>query len=429
MKRVLILFFLFSLATISSLMAQQSYMEVTAPGRTTLNLAIAPPVPLSGAAAVDSAREISDALHFDLSLAGPFAVLPGEVTDTRGGIRPGEFDYGPWRALSAELLIKSGYQLSGENLVAEFRLMDVKLERELLAKRYTGKRGDLRKMAHTFCNEVMQLITGEKGPFTGKIAFVSTATGNKEIYLMDFDGYNVQRLTRNGSINLNPDFAPDGREIIYTTYRHGNPDLYRRELFSGTEARVSAQKGLNATATYAPDGAKIALTLSKDGNSEIYVISKDGGIVARLTKNPAIDVSPAWSPDGSRLAFVSDRLGKPQVFVMNADGSGTRRLTTAGAYNVSPRWSPKGDRIVYCRKEGEGFQIYTISPDGKNDTRLTSDGNNEHPRWSPDGRFIAYSSKQGGREAIYVMRADGSSQVKVSRGKSADSHPVVSVNW
>ncbi len=427
MKKIIIaLILLLGLPAISP--AEQGYLEVAAPGNRQLQLAVAPPKNLSGASAADVAKEITDVFQFDMTLAGPFSVMPGQGSDSSSGIRVGEFDFAPWKSAGADLLIKTGYILSGGNVTLECRLYDVLRQKELAAKRYSGSRQDLRKIAHTFSDEIMRVMTGEKGPFSTKTAFVSTSTGNKEIYLMDYDGYNVQRITKNGSINLNPDFFPDGREIIFTSYKRGNPDLYRRELFSGTEARISSSRGINVTGAVSPDGKRIALAMSKDGNSEIYTIGKDGKNPVRLTNNPAIDVSPAWSPDGTKIAFVSDRLGKPQVFIMNADGSNARRLTTNGAYNVSPRWSPKGDRILYCRQMG-GFQIFGIAPDGTGDTQLTNDGSNEHPRWSPDGRYITFSSKRGGKEAIYVMRADGSGQMKVSRGKGGDSHPVWSPRW
>ena len=427
MKKFLVVLLLLCIPSL--LQAQQGYLEVTAPGNRQMQLAIAQPVSLFGGQNADIAKGISEVFNFDLTLAGPFTVMPAPPSESRSGIRPGEFDFAPWQAAGANLLVKSGYTLSADSLTIEFRLYDVSRGRELVAKRYSGKRADLRKMVHTFSDEIMLAVTGERGPFTGKIAFVSKATGNKEISLMDYDGHNVQRLTKNGSINLDPDFSPDGRELIYTSYKRRNPDLYRRELFSGTEARISARPGINITGAWSPDGGKIALAMSKDGNSEIYTISKDGKQLARLTNNSAIEVSPAWSPDGSRIAFVSDRLGKPQVFVMNTDGSNVRRLTTSGAYNVSPRWSPKGDRIAYCRQTSAGFQIFVINADGSNDSQLTTDGSNEHPRWSPDGRFITFSSTRSGKEAIYVMRSDGSGQTRVSRGKGADSHPVWSPRW
>jgi TolB protein len=408
---------------------QQSFLEVTAPGNRQLQMAIPLSKSLDGMQNSNIAKEINDALRFDMTLAGPFSVMATAGNSDSSGIRPGEFDFTPWRAAGADLLVKSGYKVAGSTVTVEFRLYDVLKGKELAAKRYSGTIHDLRKISHMFDDQIMLTVTGEMGPFTGKIAFVSRETGNKEIYLMDYDGYNVQRLTRNGSINIGPDFSPNGREIIYTSYKRRNPDLFRRELFTGAEADISHHHGINITGAYSPDGKRIALAMSKDGNSEIYLIDTSGKVLARLTSNRAIDVSPSWSPDGSKIAFTSDRLGRPQIFIMNSDGSNVHRLTTNGAYNDRPRWSPKGDQIAYCRMEGSGFQIYVINPDGSGDTRLTSEGSNEHPRWSPDGRFITFSSKRGGNEAIYVMRADGTGQTKVSRGHSADSHPTWSNRW
>ncbi|WP_243372324.1 Tol-Pal system beta propeller repeat protein TolB [Geotalea sp. SG265] len=410
-----------------SIMADD-YLEITAPGNRQPQLAIARPIPLSGSANTELAKAIADILAFDLTLSGKFTIMPSPPAETKTGIRSGEFDLAPWQTAGANLLVKSGYIDNGQTVTMEFRFFDVSRGKELAVKRYTGKRADHRKIAHMFSNDILRSVTGEAGPFTGKTAFVSTASGTKEIYLMDYDGYNVQRLTKNGSINLNPDFSPSGKELIYTSYKRRNPDLYRRELLSGSEARISSHPGINVTGAWSPDGSRIALAMSKDGNSEIYTISKDGKNPARLTHNPAIDVSPAWSPDGSRIAFVSDRLGKPQIFIMNVDGSHVTRLTTSGAYNVSPRWSPKGNTIAYCRQEG-GFQIHVINVDGSNDIQLTNAGSNEHPRWSPDGRFITFSSTRGGKEGIYVMRSDGTGQVRVSRGNNADSHPTWSPWW
>lgn len=408
--------------------SQEGYREVTASGAHKLTLTVDKPRRMGGSDDAKVAHETAEALQFDMVLAGPFTVTAPPASAAAAGIRPGEFDFAPWRGAGVDLLIKSGYTVSGNSMAMEFRLYNITQGKEILAKRYSGRPGDVRRIAHTFSDDVMEALTGERGPFTGKIAFVSTRAGAKAIFLMDYDGHNVQQLTKNRSINLNPDFSPNGREIIFTSYRLGNPDLFRRELFTGAEARVSSHRGINATGAWAPNGKSIALTLSKDGNSEIYTIGPDGKNTRRLTNTAAIEVSPAWSPDGRQIVFVSDRFGKPQLFIMNSNGTGVRRLTANGSYNVSPRWSPKGDRIVYSRQEG-GFQIYSINPDGSNDTRLTSYGSNEHPRWSPDGRFITFSSTRDGAEAIYVMRADGSGQTRVSSGRARDSHPTWSPRW
>jgi TolB protein len=419
-----ILFFLCITAlTATSCLAQESYLNVTAPGNRPMRLAIATPVAISGTADPAAAEELSEVFRFDLTLAGPFDVQVSPPSSTVEGIAPGSFDMTPWKLAGDDLLLKAGYSITGGNALVECHLYDLSSGNELTAKRFSGRTVELRRMAHLFSDEIMRAITGIAGPFSGKIAFVSNVTGNKEIYLMDYDGYNVLRLTGNGSINVNPSFSPVDKEILFTSYKDGNPDLFRRELYSGTESRISARRGLNIGGAWSPDGNRIALSMSVHGNPQIYVIDNDGRLLERLTHDDAIDISPSWSPDGTHIAFVSDREGGPQVFIMDADGKNVHRLTYDGNYNVSPSWSPKGDRIAYCRREEGGFRIYTINPDGSSDTPLTDEGWNEHPRWSPDGRYITFSSKRDGRDAIFVMRADGTGQVRVSRGKGADSQP------
>ncbi len=410
------------LTMVASAPAQESYLEVTASGSSQSSLAVATPLRLEGKENPEVAREVAEVLAFDMTLSGLFQVAAKDPE--RGGIRPGEFSYAPWKVGGAKLLVKSGYSITGDRLTLELRLYDLLLEKQVTAKRLAGSIKDVRRLAHAFSDEILRTLTGQSGPFTGKIAFVSKRTGNKEIYLMDYDGHNPQQLTKNRSINLNPDFFPNGREIVYTTYKNRNPDLYRRELYTGAEAKVSTQRGLNVTASVAPGGEKIALAMSKEGHSQIYIINPQGKQLARLTNSSALEVSPAWSPDGKQIAFVSDRLGKPQIFVVNSDGSELRRLTTSGAYNVEPRWSPRGKVIAYCRQMGGGFQIFLINTDGSGNVQITSEGSNEHPRWSPDGRFITFSSKRGGKESVYVMRADGSGQTKVSQNGGSDTHPV-----
>lgn len=421
MKIILtVLALLLSLPAVSQ--AQNSYIEITAPGNRQLKMAVDVPRSLDTPAA-EKAREMGEVIAFDVNMSGVSIAEIKEQPSLSRGVFFSETDFASWLNSGYDLLVRGEYGIAGDNLTVEFRLFDVPNRKMMTAKRYLGKTGDLRRFAHSFADEILRIMTGEPGCFTTHIAFVTTKSGNKEIAVMDWDGNAPRLLTRNHSININPDFSPNGREIIFTSYKRNNPDLYRRPLSSPAEVPVSSRGGLNITGAWSPDGSRIALALSKDGNSEIYSIARDGSNPVRLTVNPAIEVSPTWSPNGSQIAFVSDRLGKPQIFVMNADGGGVRRLTTSGAYNVTPRWSPKGDRIVYARMEGGGFQIHSINADGSGDTQLTTSGSNENPAWSPDGRFIAFSSKRGGSDEIYVMRADGSGQTRVSQTVGRSTQP------
>lgn len=418
-----ILFLMMLPVAISAQSRPVEAVEVTAPGNRQLRLAIEIPRSTDSTPNNPAAKEMGDVIAFDMNMSGVMAAEPREPFPAPGSGSLSGTNYLPWMSAGFDLLVRGEFSITGDDLTVEFRLFDVINRKMMTAKRYLGKTKDLRYFSHAFADEILLVVTGEKGCFTTHIAYVSSQSGNKEIVIMSWDGSSQLQLTRNGSINLNPDFSPDGREILFTSYKRRNPDLYKRALSSTAEAPVSTRKGLNITGTWSPDGSRIALALSKDGNSEIYTLAKDGSSPIRLTVNNAIEVSPVWSPDGSRIAFVSDRLGKPQIFTMNADGSNVRRLTTAGAYNVNPRWSPKGDKIAYARMQGSGFQIYTINTDGSGDSPLTSVGSSENPAWSPDGRFISFSSKRGGVEAIYVMRSDGSGQTRVSQGKGKATQP------
>ncbi len=423
---LLLLFFTVSPALLN---AQSGYIEVNAPGSRLLKLAVETPLSLdSPPVNLEFVKPVSGVIAFDMNMSGVVTAesLPPQPNAKKAA--PSDADFVLWQNAGFDLLVRGEYTISEERLTIEFRLFDVINRKLIIAKRYLGTAKDLRRFTHSFSDEILRAITSEKGVFTTRIAYVSTQTGNKEIYVMDWDGHNPLPLTKNGSINLNPDFSPDGREIIFTSYKRGNPDLYRRSLSSTAEIVLSNRTGLNITGTWSPDGNKIALALSKDGDAEIYTLDKDGRHPTRLTINPALDLYPAWSPDGKQIAFVSDRLGKPQIFVMNADGGDVRRLTTSGSYNVNPRWSPKGDKIAYSRMVNGSFNLFSIALDGTSDSQLTTDGNNENPSWSADSRFICFSSKRGGNDGVYVMRADGTGQVKVSQGKGLFFQPVWSAH-
>ena len=426
MKKILLILFLAISPTILS--AQSGYIEVTAPGNRQLKLAVEPARLLDMSSGAVSSLMVSDVITHDMNMSGVVTAESRVLQPTAKLSSLADVNYLQLASAGLDLLVRSEYSLKGEQLTIEFRLFDVVNRKLITSKRYLGKAKDLRRFSHSFADEILRVLTGEKGVFTTRIAYVSTQTGNKEIYVMDWDGNNPLPLTKNGSINMNPDFSPEGYDIIFTSYKRGNPDLYRRALSNPVEVAVSTRKGLNITGSWSPDGSKIALALSKDGDAEIYTLNRDGSHPVRLTTNPALDLYPTWAPDGKRLAFVSDRLGKPQIFIMNADGSNVRRLTTSGSYNVNPRWSPKGDKIAYSRMTEGNFHIFVSAADGSSDVQLTTDGNNENPSWSRDGRFICFSSKRSSGSGVYVMRADGSGQAKVSQGSRAHFQPTWSAH-
>ncbi|MDI3463559.1 MAG: Tol-Pal system beta propeller repeat protein TolB [Nitrospira sp.] len=277
-------------------------------------------------------------------------------------------------------------------------------------KRYIGSTSVARLMAHRFADELVFRYTGEPGIARTKIAYVSELGTARELFVMDYDGYDPRQLTADGFLNLMPRWSPDRRFLVFTTYRNRNTqDIDMIELATGKRWTLVTQGGLNITPALSPDGKALAYSSSHEGNAELYRLDTYTKAVQRLTTNAAGDLSPSWSPSGRELAFTSDRNGGPQIFLMSADGSNVRRLTFDGDYNAAPAWSPRGNWIAYvCRTPKKEYKLCVITPDGQKHLQLTTGlGVDDSPSWSPDGRHIVFSSAVDGKSQIYMINADG----------------------
>ncbi len=322
--------------------------------------------------------------------------------------------YSNWSNVGASGLVRGGVQLQGRQAKVSLKFYDVLSRRELLNTTCTEEVEQVSRCVHKFLDEVVLLLTGEKGIFSSRLVFVKRVGKIKSIFASDVDGGHVERVTDPEVLNLLPAWDPTGKSILFTSYLHGNTDLFRVTLQNKKWEPVSRQPGLNTGASVSPDGKRIALTLSFQGNTEIYTMDDNGGNLKRLTDSWGQDVSPTWSPDGQRIAFVSTRSGNPHIYVMGADGSNPRRLTFKGTYNQEPDWSPRADgQIAFtARDETLKYDIFLVNPTNSEITRLTQDdGNNESPSHSPDGEHIVFTStRQGKQRHVWVMDVDGNNQ-------------------
>lgn len=400
------------------------------PGRRDLPLAL--PNPLGSN---DSAnREFWSVVRRDLEISGWFTIIdPNAYVEPRGaGIRPGEFAFGDWKTPGAAVLAKTSLAADTAKCRSEVWIYDVAGGTKLDARAFSTNGASSRSVAHRVANAIIKAVVGMDSIFNTRLAAVNSRSGNKEIFLLDADGFGAIPVTRNGSINLQPSWAPTGSALLFTSYRNGNPDLYVADLSKGSTRKLSSRRGLNIGGAWSPRGNVVALTLSTAGNSDIYLIDPGAGEeVSRLTNDPGIDTSPSWSPDGSQIAFVSERSGGAQIYVMSASGGGARRVTFDGSYNTDPTWSPKGDRIAYVSRAGN-FDVFTVGTDGRGAQRVTQgQGDNEDPTWSPDGRYLAFSSNRTGASHIWIATADGNHQIQVTQDKGGWSSPAWSpgVNW
>jgi len=328
-----------------------------------------------------------------------------------------------WTSIGAELLVTGGVQVQDNLVEIELRLYDTFKEKLLVGKRYKGNIADERRIIRRFCSEVIYTLTGDRGIFDTEISFVSTGSGNKEIYICEFDGYNPRQLTHTNSITLSPAWSSDGEWIAYTSYEKGKPDLYIKNLREN-RGYVVAKKGINTTPAWFPNKFELAATLSFSDDPEIYLLTGTGKIIKRLTYNKGIDVSPTWSPDGKSIAFVSKRSGTPQIYIQNVDSGQVKRLTFQGRYNTQPAWSPKGDKMAYSGMENGHNDIFVIGFDGQDPIQLThNEGDNESPSWSPDGNLIVFASTREGPSRIYAMTSYGTDQRRLLSLKGRQTEP------
>lgn len=370
-------------------------------------------------------KSASDLLAETLEFTGYFKFIDREafLVNPQTDAAFASVNFHDWTSIGAELLVTGGVQVQDNLVEIELRLYDTFKEKLLVGKRYKGNIADERRIIRRFCSEVIYTLTGDRGIFDTEISFVSTGSGNKEIYICEFDGYNPRQLTHTNSITLSPAWSSDGEWIAYTSYEKGKPDLYIKNLREN-RGYVVAKKGINTTPAWFPNKFELAATLSFSDDPEIYLLTGTGKIIKRLTYNKGIDVSPTWSPDGKSVAFVSKRSGTPQIYIQNVDSGQVKRLTFQGRYNTQPAWSPKGDKMAYSGMENGHNDIFVIGFDGQDPIQLThNEGDNESPSWSPDGNLIVFASTREGPSRIYVMTSYGTDQRRLLALKGRQTEP------
>lgn len=382
------------------------------------------------------ATEARDLLENTLLFTGYFRMVSPEAfleSPARTGIDESNIHFDRWRATGSELLVTGSLAVNGQSVVGEFHFYDIFRARSLFGVRYRTTTSNLRPMVLKLADKIMLTYSGKKSCFNSRIAFVSNASGVKEIYVAGFDGFNPKKVSANNAITLTPAWSPDGKKLAYTSYVHGKPDIFTQGAWPGAKRKRLTSKGTtNITPNWSPDGKHLAASLTIDGDQAIYLLTQKGKIRKRLTRKWSkwgIDVSPVFSPSGDRIAFVSKRSGTPQIYIKDLRSGRTERITFDGRYNTSPAWSPSGDRIAYAGSKNGHFDIHVVSVRDGRTMQLTSDsGDNETPSWSPDGNLIVFSSTRSGKNALYVMNAYGTDQRKLVTLPGEQTAPVWSPN-
>ncbi len=397
---------------------------------------------------IDAGQTLFTTITNDLTVSGFFTFIKPDAfleETSKTGLKPAPgdpkgFDYKSWTSIGTEFLIRGGYSVSGSKVSFEVYVYHVPRAKLIFGKTYEGGQDAVRKMAHTFSDDVMKALTGKRGMFNTRVvaSVQKGGVGSKEIYVMDWDGANSTRISEHKSIALSPAWSPDGKKVAYTAYAYHskaktrNADLFMYDLTNGKRFLVSYRAGMNSGANFFPDGRHLLITLSQGGNPDIFKMTADGKSIERITHGPAgsMNVEPNINSDGSKIAFSSDRSGQPMVYTMSTSGGGVKRITFAGKYNASPSWSPDGKKIAFAGYEKGHFDIFVVNADGTGLKRLT-DANkpsgkaadNEDPSWSPDGRHIVFTSNRTGMNHLYVVSPDGTNERRLTYDNAAYFKP------
>jgi TolB protein len=375
-------------------------------------------------------RTVTQVLRADLQFENLFKFVPQSLMSAIPPMDPDAPNFTDWKGIGASVLVITRAQVTGGEATVEVRVHFVDTGQSMLAKRYTGRDDNPRIFAHQASDDIMTL-TQYRGVARSKIAFVSdrdAAPGRKtkEIYVMDYDGYNPRRVTVNRSLNILPAWSPDGRSLAYTSYRQGQPDVFVASIFEGRSTNLTNGRGQNFAPAWSPDGKRVAYSSNRGGNMDIWVANADGSGARRLTDSAALETAPTWSPTGQEIAFTSDRGGTPQIYLMDSEGLNVRRLTTVGNWNDAPAWNPSKlfSEIAYTSRIEGGFEVAVVDLASRQVRQVTlGRGSCEYPSWAPSGRHLVFACGRGRTWQITVADRLGQSVRALTGGSGLNEQP------
>lgn len=386
-------------------------IEISGGGAQQIPVAILPFAEPAGIPSKDSLHEIIAA---DLKRSGLFRVL-----ETRGMANlptaASQIKYAEWSALQAQAMTVGHVESLGSGrLKVSFQLMDVLKQNQLVGMDYQIASTQIRATAHKIADAIYEKLTGQRGDFSSRIAYINKIGKRYTLQVSDADGYNAQNVVSSNEPIISPAWSPDGTKMAYVSFEKKKPIVYVQSLTTGDRKILANYKGNNSAPAWSPDGSKLAIVLTYGANSQIYTISADGGDLKQVTKSNAIDTEPAFSPDGKFIYFTSDRGGKPQIYKVSASGGDATRVTFEGAYNVSPRFSSDGRYLAYIRNDGGKFRV-ALQDLSNGQVQLLSEGaQDESPSFSPNGRVILYATKVRGKGSLAAVSSDGRVRQRLS---------------
>lgn len=385
----------------------QFRVEVSGVGAKQIPVAIAP---FQGSSPANA--DVPAIIRADLERSGVFRLIAAQGGALDENSRP---DLGPWRERADALLTGSVIRLANGQFDVRFRLWDTLKAQDLGGLSFPVAAADLRLAAHKVADYVYEKLTGAKGVFSTRIAYVSKNGARHSLWVADADGEGAQAALTSNEPIISPAWSPSGAQLAYVSFEARKPVIYVHDIANGHRRPVATWRGSNSAPAWAPDASRMLATLTLSGNSQVYEISPNGGgNPRRLTQTGGIDTEAVFTPDGASIYFVSDRGGSPQIYRMPARGGSAERVTFNGNYNISPAISPDGRWLAYIARLGGAFKLQVMELSSGNIASVTDTSDDERPTFAPNSRLIMYASKIGGREALLTTTLDGQIKTRLS---------------
>lgn len=359
---------------------------------------------------------ISTIIRADLERSGLFRGI--QLTDALDeNSRP---DLNVIRGRGADVLATGSVsRLADGRYDVRYRVWDAVKAQDLGGASFVVVTADLRLAAHRMADQIYERLTGEKGVFSTRLAYVTKRGSQFSLWIADADGENAQPALNSPEPIISPNWSPNGRELAYVSFESRKPVVYVHDVSSGKRRVLANFKGSNSAPTWSPDGRTLAVTLSRDGGSQLFLIPAAGGEPQRLAQSGSIDTEPVFAPDGSAIYFVSDRGGSPQIYRTPVRGGPVQRVTFSGNYNISPNVSPDGRWLAYISRVGGQFKLHLMDLQTEKIVAITETGSDERPSFAPNSRLLVYATQFQGREALMTTTLDGKITARLA-GQSGD---------
>ena len=329
-----------------------------------------------------------------------------------------QVQYPRWRNTGQDYLVVGRVLESTPGVYTiEFQLLDVLKKKQLLGRSMPARKRNLRSRAHQISDYIYEQITGTRGAFNTRIAYVRKQKDAAREYVLqvaDTDGFNARNVLESDEPIMSPSWSPDGKSLAYVSFESTRPEIFIQHLATARRTKISGFRGLNSAPSWSPNGKFLALVLSKDGSPDIYTLNTATKRLKRLTRFRSIDTEPVWSVDGREIIFTSDRSGGPQLYRINAEGGKARRITFEGSYNSAANLSPDGKYIAMVHSDRGQYKIAQLERESGNLTVLTDGSQDESPSFSPNGKMMLYASSQGSNGFLFVVSIDGRVKHKLS---------------